>query len=233
MASTAVLFGSTGLLGQHLLSTLLAVDTYQAVHTISRRPPKTESPKLSAQIETDTSKWATALSTISPTPSIVVSALGTTKFQAGTIADQWKIDHDLNIELAKAARAAGVKTYLFVSSAGTRGLLGGYAPYSRMKQGVEEAIKDMGFEQTIVMRPGAILGKREVDHPGGPLLNTAIRSLGWIYQGWQDGLGQDAEVIGRAVVHAMILAQEGKAPDKYWLLGQADVVRLGRDEWKS
>lgn len=94
MASTAVLFGSTGLLGQHLLSTLLAVDTYQAVHTISRRPPKTESPKLSAQIETDTSKWATALSTISPTPSIVVSALGTTKFQAGTIADQWKIDHD-------------------------------------------------------------------------------------------------------------------------------------------
>lgn len=96
-SSTAVLFGSTGLLGQHILSTLLAVDTYQAVHTISRRPPKTESPKLSAQIEADTSKWASALAALSPTPSIVVSALGTTRIQAGSLADQWKIDHDCEL----------------------------------------------------------------------------------------------------------------------------------------
>ncbi|RYP86134.1 hypothetical protein DL769_000812 [Monosporascus sp. CRB-8-3] len=251
MANTAVLFGSTGLLGHQILSTLLALDTYQAAHTISRRPPKMESPKLSAQIEADTSKWTPALSFLSPTPSIVISSLGTTRVQAGGIANQWKIDHDrefstcrvvaaanmlkpvlVNIELAKAAHAAGVKAYLFVSSAGTRGLLGGYAPYSRMKQGVEDAIRDIGFEKAIIMRPGAILGEREVEHPGGPLLNTAIRSLGRINQSWQDGLGQDADVIGRAAVHAAILAQQGKAPSKYWVVGQADVVRLGRDEWK-
>ncbi|RYP19566.1 hypothetical protein DL765_003293 [Monosporascus sp. GIB2] len=125
----------------------------------------------------------------------------------------------VNIELAKAAHAAGVKTYLFVSSAGTRGLLGGYAPYSRMKQGVENAIREIGFEQAIVMRPGAILGKREVEHPGNPLLNATIRSLGRISQGWQDGVGQDAAAIGRAAVHAVIVAQQGKAPSKYWVLG--------------
>ncbi|RYP89898.1 hypothetical protein DL770_003991 [Monosporascus sp. CRB-9-2] len=226
MASTAVLFGSTGLLGHQILLTLLTLDTYQAVHTISRRPPKTESPKLSAQIEADAAKWAPVLSSLSPTPSIVISSLGTTRVQAGGVANQWKIDHDLNIELARIAHAAGVKTYLFVSSAGTRGLLGGYAPYSRMKQGVEDAIRDIGFEQTIIMRPGAILGKREVEHPGGPLLNTAIRSLGRISQGWQDGLGQDADVIGRAAVHAATLAQQGKAPSKYWVVGQADVQGL-------
>lgn len=141
----------------------------------------------------------------------------------------------VNIELAKAAHAAGVKSYLFISSAGTRGWLGGNAPYARMKQGVEAAVESMGFEQAIVMRPGVILGPREHEdhHPGGPLINMTIRGLGRIYQGWQDGLGQDAEVIGRAVVHAMTLAHEGKAPSKYWLLCQPDVVRLGRDEWKS
>ncbi len=138
----------------------------------------------------------------------------------------------MNIEIAKAARAAGVKTYFFVSSAGTRSLLGGRLPYSKMKQGVEDAIRDMGFEQTIIMRPGTILGKREVEHQGGPFLNAAIRGLGRIYQGLQDGFGQEADVIGRAAVHAMIIAREGNAPSKYWVLEQADVVRLGRDEWK-
>lgn len=92
--TTAVLFGSTGLLGQHLLPTLLATDTYQAIHTISRRAPKPESPKLTAHVETDTSKWASALAALSPTPSIVVSALGSTRVGAGSIENQWKIDHD-------------------------------------------------------------------------------------------------------------------------------------------
>ncbi|RYP17487.1 hypothetical protein DL767_010012 [Monosporascus sp. MG133] len=205
MASTAVLLGSTGLLGHQILSTLLTLDTYQAVHTISRRLPKTESPKLSAQIEADTTKWPPALSSLSPTPSIVISSLGTTRVQAGGVANQGRIDHDLNIELAKAAHAAGVETYLF---------------------GVDDAIRDIGFEQTIIMRPGAILGKREVEHPGGSLLNTAIRNLGRISQGWQDGLGQDANLVGRAAAHVAILAQQGRAPSKYWVVGQADVQGL-------
>lgn len=29
------------------------------------------------------------------------------------------------------------------------------------------------------------------------------------------------------------IANEGKAPSKYWCLEQADIVRLGRDEWKD
>ena len=29
------------------------------------------------------------------------------------------------------------------------------------------------------------------------------------------------------------MVDEGKAPSKYWCLEQADIVRLGRDEWKE
>jgi hypothetical protein len=29
------------------------------------------------------------------------------------------------------------------------------------------------------------------------------------------------------------MAEEGKAPSNYWVLEQADIVRLGRDEWKE
>ena len=44
---------------------------------------------------------------------------------------------------------------------------------------------------------------------------------------------QDAEVIARAAVHAAKIAEEGKAPQKYWVLEQSDIVRLGRTEWKN
>lgn len=137
----------------------------------------------------------------------------------------------MNIELAKAAHAANVKTFVFVSSGGTRGLGSSRVPYSKMKVGVEDAIKSLSFDQAIILRPGLILGNREVEHAFGPLLNTVVRSLSMIGQGVQDKFGQEAEVIGRAAVRASILAAEGKAPSKYWVLEQADIVKLGRDEW--
>jgi hypothetical protein len=45
--------------------------------------------------------------------------------------------------------------------------------------------------------------------------------------------GQDQKIIGRAAVAAVQLAQDGKAPSKYWALEQADIVKYGRDEWKE
>ena len=45
--------------------------------------------------------------------------------------------------------------------------------------------------------------------------------------------GQDQKIIGRAAVAAVKLVQEDKAPSKYWVLEQADIVKYGRDEWKE
>ena len=137
----------------------------------------------------------------------------------------------VNVEAAKAAHAAGAKTFCFISGAGIRSWYASWTPYSKMKIGVEDTIKDLGFEQAIIVRPGAIMGDRENVHQGYPLMAAAINGLGKIHGDFRDALGQDAEVIGRAAVHALKLAREGKAPSKYWVLDMADIVRLGRDEW--
>ncbi|KAI1848802.1 hypothetical protein JX266_005230 [Neoarthrinium moseri] len=229
MTTTAV-FGSTGFVGSHILSTLLGLDSVKAVHTVSRRAPKAEGSKLSAHVEGDNSKWTTALSSIAPPPEVVYSSVGTTRVAAGGIANQWKIDHDLNVEIAKAAKASGVKTFVFISSGGTRGFLADRVPYSQMKQGVEDTIQSLGFEQAIIVRPGFILGEREA----GPkhattIAHTIVDAMPGMFK---DKIGQHASVIGRAAVNAAVLAQQGKAPSKYWVIEQADVLKLGRDDYK-
>lgn len=231
--TTAAVFGSTGATGSHILNSLLALDAYSFVKTISRRAPKPTSPKLEAIVEADTSKWCSRLTSLTPVPPVVFSAVGTTRATAGGIGAQWKIDHDLNIEIAKAAKEAGVKTFVFISSAGTRGLLAGYVPYSKMKVGVEDAIKGLDFEQAIILRPGMILGEREAGKAKAPLLEALISSFGKVSQGFQDSIGQNQVEIGRAAVAAAKLAQEGKAPSKFWVVEQIDIVRLGRTEWKD
>ncbi|KAK4166779.1 hypothetical protein QBC43DRAFT_313306 [Cladorrhinum sp. PSN259] len=235
--SSSLVIGSTGLVGSFILSTLLSSSASSTgpVYTISRRPPKSSGPQLNSILEPEITNWPSKLSSISPVPTTVYSALGTTRAAAGGIANQWKIDHDANVELAKAAKSAGVKNFVFISSGGTRGLLAGRAPYSQMKNGVEDTVMGLGFEGTaIILRPGFILGDREESRWAEEQGKGVVKAIGrWVGLGWQDKIGQEGEVIARAAVKAARLAEEGKAPAKVWILEGGDIVKLGRDEWKE
>jgi uncharacterized protein YbjT (DUF2867 family) len=186
--TTATVFGCTGAVGSQILATLLATDSFPSVKTVSRRVPTAQSPKLQAVEEGDTSKWGGLIATLSPKPSVVFNAVGTTRAAVGGIQNQWKIDHDLCIENARAAKEAGVKTYVFIASAGTRGFLASYLPYSQMKVGVEDAIKELDFEHAIILRPGMILGREK---PKAPFFESVVGNLNKLGQGVQDMLGMN------------------------------------------
>ncbi|TDZ61484.1 Protein fmp-52 [Colletotrichum trifolii] len=232
MAHSAAVIGSTGLVGSHVLSALITSEAFATVNTISRRMPKAGGLTHKPIVETDITAWPPKLAALQPLPTVVFSALGTTRAAAGSIAEQWKIDHDLNVELVKAAKVAGVKAFIFISSAGTRGAVSGQAPFSKMKNGVEDAIKEAEFDHGIILKPGLILGEREESRGGEGFLQTVVKNLGVLNRNLQDGIGQEAEVIARAAVHAGILVEQGKAPSGVWVLEGADIVRLGRTEWK-
>ncbi|KOS17276.1 Protein fmp-52 [Escovopsis weberi] len=230
----AVVIGSTGLTGSFIVSNLVAAANAMAVHTISRRSPKTAaaaaSQRLHAVVDADTGAWAAHLAAIRPAPQTVFSALGTTAAQAGGTANQWKIDHDLNIELARAAKAAGARTFVFMSSAGVDGLLTRHLPYSQMKRGVEDAIRDLGFDNTVVVRLMLILGEREQGRFSEGLAQGLARSLpGRLADLWS----HDAEIGARAAIRAAEIAGAGGAPSKHWVIEGSEIFRLGRDEWKK
>lgn len=141
-------------------------------------------------IEADTQKWGPLIATLSTRPSVVFNAVGTTYGSAGSVAAQWAVDHDLCVGNAEAAKAAGVKTYVYCSSAGTSGTLSPFAltPYAKMKRGVETAVKELDFENAIILRPGMILGR---ETPKNKWLEDIFHGMKRFGQRFQDGWGMN------------------------------------------
>jgi HIM1 len=167
--------------GSYILSTLLELSSVSSVHTLVCRQPKATGDKLQAIIQPESSKWSSKLSSIQPTPSIFFSALGTTKAQAGSFENQKKIDYDLNLELAKAAKAAGAKVYVLISAAAMSKTL--MIAYSCVKVGLEEAVTALDFEHTVILRPGLIVGSREDSRPHEAAIQGVAKSISVISGG--------------------------------------------------
>lgn len=228
--TSSIVVGSTGLVGSNILSTLVHLPTITAVTSFTRRPPNTSDAKLTAVVE-DSPKWSSSIPTIQPTPGLFFSALGTTRGDAGGFDKMRKIDYDLNLELAQAAKKAGVRVYVMVSSGGADA--NARFDYLKMKGELEEAVKALDFEKTVILRPGLIVGTREGSRPAEAAARLVARFLGRVSGHWlTDGWAQDADVIAKAAVNGGLKALAGEGP-KVWMLGQSDIVRLGRTEWKA
>jgi hypothetical protein len=103
-----------------------------------------------------------------------------------------------------------------------------------MKAELDEAVKELGFEHVVIVKPGLIVGEREDSRPPEAVARGLAKLLKGVSGGWlTDGWSQDAEVIGRAAIAAGMKAAEGKAPAKVWEVGQSEIIRLGRTEWKA
>jgi len=229
--TSIALAGSTGLVGAEILKTLLSLPQITDIHTVNRREPSTISSKLHPFNTPETSKWYSHLATLSPAPSIFFSALGTTKGAAGSFAAQRAIDYDLNVELASAAKKAGVKVYVLISSASASS--SAYFNYSKMKGELEDTVRHLGFDTTVILRPGLLVGNRTENRTAEAAVQGVARFLGsTIGNSGKDFWAQDAEVVARAAVLAGQMALKG-GYGQVWIVNQTDIIRLGRTEWKG
>lgn len=162
-----------------------------------------------------------------------LSGLGTTKKDAGGLENQRKIDYQLNFDLAKAAKDAGVKTYVLISSTGADSK--SWFPYTQMKGQLEDDVIALGFERTVISRPGLIVGDRESKRLGEEQIQWIAKFAGRYLGSWaKDPWAQDASTIARAAIAAGLAeGEDWKGNDKgVWVLSQADIVRLGKVEEK-
>jgi uncharacterized protein YbjT (DUF2867 family) len=151
---TVVIAGATGLVGKELLRGLLADPTVAAIHSLGRRRPEEQHPKLKAHVVD-----FTAMPTLPPADELYL-ALGTTIKVAGSQAAFRAVDHDANLAVATAAWAAGVKRVGLVSAMGSDARSKVF--YSRVKGELEDALAKMPFEGLVIARPSMLVGNREL-----------------------------------------------------------------------
>jgi uncharacterized protein YbjT (DUF2867 family) len=157
----ALVAGATGLVGGHCLNLLLNSPDYKKVYSITRREIKNENPKL-VQIIADFDKFEEVI--IPEKPDVVYCCLGTTIKKAGSQANFRRVDYDYTMSLALLAEKMAVSQFFLVSSVGSD--KNSLIFYSRVKGEIENALKNMNFENVNIIRPGLILGKREEARPG-------------------------------------------------------------------
>lgn len=190
------------------------------------------SENLLPHLEKDSEKWPEVLTTISPPPAALFSALGTTRGQAGSFEAQRKIDFDLNLALAKTARESGTLVYVLISSGGAS--KSSAFPYMKMKGELEEAVAGLGFPHCVILRPGLLLGKRTETRAPEAVFRSLANGLGMLSGGrLKDFWAQDADVVARAAVVAGMQCLEGKKGEGVWYMGQSEIVELGRAESKG
>ncbi|PYI02621.1 hypothetical protein BO78DRAFT_432735 [Aspergillus sclerotiicarbonarius CBS 121057] len=229
--SSAVLIGCTGLVGSHILKNLISSDAIAAVNTFSRRPLPEASEKVNSFVSHDTSQWIDGIMDVSPRPTILFSAFGTTRAAAGSFENQYKIDHALQLELARAANQAGCRVCVLISSSFAND--SSSIPYARMKGRIEEDIKALQFEETIILRPGMILGARTEGRPAEDVAQSIVKGIGLISPSCKNMLGQEASVIAEAATKVGIQCLTDKPLDsreipRVRFIERSDIVKHAR-----
>ncbi len=151
---TVILAGATGLVGREILLGLLDDPTVGAVHSLGRRKPEAQHPKLTAHV--------VDFADLPPLPPAdeLYLALGTTIKVAGSQAAFRAVDFDANLAVAQAALAAGVKRVGLVSAMGADASSRIF--YNRVKGELEDALTQLPLDGLVIARPSLLVGNREV-----------------------------------------------------------------------
>jgi uncharacterized protein YbjT (DUF2867 family) len=151
--TTALLAGASGLVGRELLAQLLADG--DTVHALLRRDVADlpASPSLKKHL-IDFAKPGKL-----PSADALYITLGTTIKVAGSKAAFRAVDFDAVVNVARAAKAAGVQRAAVVSALGANAQSGVF--YNQVKGEMEAALAALGFERLVIARPSLLAGARQ------------------------------------------------------------------------
>ncbi len=153
---TALLFGSSGLIGGHLTKQLIENSSYSKVKLFVRADPKINNPKIQV-IKTDFNNLQNHKDDI--TGDDCFFCIGTTKQNAPDKDEYRRIEYNIPVEIAKIAKSNSIKSFLYVSSGFADPKSSG--AYLKNKGDVEEELKSLNFLKLGIMRPSFLIGDRK------------------------------------------------------------------------
>src|ERR1044072_4284139 len=148
MGKTAIVFGSSGLIGSYLLPILFEDQEYDLVLAFNRKPSGIVAAKLE-EIITDFKDLDALRKHVKG--DVVFNCLGTTINVAGSEAAFRRVDFELVRWSAVAASENKVPRFLVISSMGADA--NSRIFYNRTKGEMEKAVSALNFQQCVILRP--------------------------------------------------------------------------------
>ncbi len=172
MADKILILGATGLIGGLLTRKLVEQGVGNELHLLLRRPYREDVGKAKVHIQLQ-ENWPATIARIKP--DIVISCLGSTMKKAGSKAEFAAVDRDLVGAAAAAAKAAGAKQFIAVSSTMADSSASSF--YLKTKGEAEGLMRAQKFDRLDIIRPGLLRGERTNDNRIGESLAIAASPI--------------------------------------------------------
>ena len=158
---TALVFGSSGLVGSHLVRLLNKNSIYEKIKLFVRSTSEIKTSKIEI-INTDFKNLSNHKEDINGDDCFF--CIGTTKKNTPDKDEYRRIEYDIPVEIAKIAKSNSINSFFYISS--------GFADpksssaYLKNKGQVEEELIKLNFSILGIMRPSFLVGNRKEKRPG-------------------------------------------------------------------
>jgi len=158
---TALLFGSSGLIGGHLLNQLIQNNNYTKIKIFVRSELEINNPKVEI-IKIDFNNLENHIEDIKGDDCFF--CIGTTKQNSPDKNEYQRVELEIPKEIAQIAKSNLVNSFIFVSALYANPKSSGN--YVRFKGMVEEELKRLNFPKLALMRPSFLMGDRKEKRVG-------------------------------------------------------------------
>ncbi len=193
-----VLVGATGLIGMSLIRYGVGRSDLFRIIGIARREAALPNGARMELLVADPAGWPDAIAAANA--DVLVCALGTTWAKAGKDEATFRaVDQNLVLACGKAAKAAGIRQMIVISSVGADA--GAKSFYLRVKGEVEQQLGKLGIPRLDLLRPGLLRGPREEVRPAERLgmLASPVLDLG-LHGQFRKYRSIKAEQVAQAIV---------------------------------
>ena len=153
---TALVFGSSGLVGSHLVRLLNKNSIYEKIKLFVRSTSEIKTSKIEI-INTDFNNLSNHKEDINGDDCFF--CIGTTKKNTPDKDEYRRIEYDIPVEIAKIAKSNSINSFFYVSSGFANPKSSG--AYLKNKGQVEEELIKLNFSTLGIMRPSFLLGNRK------------------------------------------------------------------------
>ena len=198
---TALVFGSSGLIGGHLLNELIQSDNYNKIKLFVRSEHGSNHSKTEI-IKTDFNNLENHKEDIKGDDCFF--CIGTTKKNSPDKNEYRRVELDVPKKIAQIAKSNLVNSFVFVSS--------GYADpnssgdYLKFKGLVEEELKRLSFSKLGILRPSFLMGDRKEKRVGEKVGIFIFKLLSPLFLG---PLKKMKPIHSKKVAKAMIKITDG------------------------